>query len=165
MKKSSVIAMGNRIRLIRGKLGMSQREFATACKMSPNYMSEIETGKFRPGFEFLKNVVNYHNVNFDYLVNGKGPMFRNTETEETSKPTEPTNSQPAKHEEIPGKYPMDDDVEEMLWYFKHASVVKYAMLEYFKKYLFQNKEMIEEELEKQKEKRNKKTETQTSNSN
>lgn len=159
MRKPEIIAVGNRIKTIRTTLEMSQKDFSISCGMSPNYLSEIETGKFKPGYDFLKNLVKKFNVDFNYLVLGQGDMFRNTREKEPEPPkeTNPGNemgTEPEPDTEPPGDArtpaadygPRDNDVERMLWYFKHAPVVKYAVMEYFKKYIFQNKEMIEEEL-------------------
>jgi transcriptional regulator with XRE-family HTH domain len=141
MKKASIenpelIAFGSRLREIRKSLDSQQKDFAGELEISGSFLSEVEKGKARPGYDFLKNLIVKFDVNPMYLFKGESPMF----TRDIQEP-EPTGLriEITENKEV---------FEEMFWYFTHVPAVKYSVLEYFKKYLFEHKEMIDYELKK-----------------
>ncbi|NIM14430.1 MAG: helix-turn-helix domain-containing protein [Candidatus Aminicenantes bacterium] len=149
MRRSDLIELGLRLKLIRKKLRKTQKTFARGCGMSDNYMSEIEAGRYNPGYDFLKNAVKRYKINFGYLATGEGPMFMdpaanpgtNTTTAADAKTRKETKSKSHDYDET------DDEIEKMLRYMKQIRPLKYAMLAYFNQYLYENKGMIEEQLE------------------
>jgi transcriptional regulator with XRE-family HTH domain len=54
--------VGDRIKQIRAALQFQQKEFAMRMKLSGPSLSEIENGKYKPGYEFLYNAVNISEV-------------------------------------------------------------------------------------------------------
>jgi transcriptional regulator with XRE-family HTH domain len=137
MVSNELIEFGKRVKSIRRELDIAQKDFATKIGISGSFLSEVEKGKTKPGYEFFKNIILKIKVNPIYLYTGQGPLFMG---------------------KIPGKENENDDklkievtedkeiIEKMFWYFNKAPVVKYAVLEYFRKYIFQNKEMLDQDL-------------------
>src|SRR5579872_1710608 len=52
------------IQKLRTKLGMSQKELANKCNISPSMLNQIEKGKAKPSFDTAKTI-------FDYLETKK----------------------------------------------------------------------------------------------
>ncbi|UCH97896.1 MAG: helix-turn-helix transcriptional regulator [Candidatus Aminicenantes bacterium] len=125
MTPEELIEFGQRARKIRKYLRISQKEFAVHLNISNTYLSEIESGKFRPGFEFFVNMVTKFDVNIRYLVTGEGDFFIKTEND--SKKYYGENS---------------ELIEEMLRDFEHVSMVKFAVLEFYQSYKISKKELI-----------------------
>jgi transcriptional regulator with XRE-family HTH domain len=143
MRRSEFIELGLRLAMIRKRLKLSQRRFATACGISHNYLCELEKGQHQPGYDFLERVINKFKVDFHYLSTGEGPIFQ-------------LPPAPAKKEIKAGPVGAADnnEIEKMLGYMERIPVLRYAVLEFFNKYLYKNKGMIaaalkgEEEQEK-----------------
>ncbi len=135
-----LIVFGRRLKDIRRKLDIPQKDFAEKLEMSGSFLSEVEKGKAKPGYEFLKSLIIKFNINLLYLFTGEGPLFLGeiTEPESTGLRIEITENK--------------EIFEEMFWYFTNVPAVKYAVLEFFKHYLFDHNEMIEFELKKLKKK-------------
>ncbi|MCK5057081.1 MAG: helix-turn-helix transcriptional regulator [Candidatus Aminicenantes bacterium] len=69
--------VGSRIKLTREKLNLIQKDFAAELEISPPSLSEIETGRNRPGIELLVKLAERFNVNLYYILLGIGEMFAN----------------------------------------------------------------------------------------
>ncbi len=67
--------IGKRIRTIREKKDLTQREFAGLVGVSPNYVSEIESGKSQPSNPILYVIEDRLGINPEWLVEGKGEMW------------------------------------------------------------------------------------------
>lgn len=73
-----------RLAFVRGKLGISQKDAATALGVSPALLSHYEKGVREPGYGFLKKASEFYGVSSDYLLgmseemidnNKNGPIF------------------------------------------------------------------------------------------
>ena len=136
MTTEELSEFGQRVRKVRKYLRISQKEFAVHLNISNTYLSEIESGKFRPGFEFFLNMVTKFDVNIKYLVTGEGDFF--IDTEKDSKKYYGENS---------------EHIEEMLRDFEHIPMVKYAVLEFYHSYKISKKDIIEAAIEEFREKK------------
>ncbi|MCK4762609.1 MAG: helix-turn-helix transcriptional regulator [Candidatus Aminicenantes bacterium] len=67
--------IGERIRTIRKSLKYKQEKLAGIVNVSPTTLSEIETGKSKPGFDFLYILSRKLNVNLYYVLFGNGEKF------------------------------------------------------------------------------------------
>lgn len=67
-----------KIRELRIKCGMSQKEFAAILNVAPNTYNQWETGKRQPDYNTLKKIADYFGVTTDYLLD------RSTETSHTA---------------------------------------------------------------------------------
>lgn len=123
-----VVEFGQRVKSIRKGLDFSQREFALELGMSSSFLSEIEYGRTRPGFDFLYNIHTKFDVDIYYLMKGTGKPFITPE------------DQQSKQKIFPG--PDGDIVEKMLRHFEDAPMVRMAVLEFYMSYIFKNKELI-----------------------
>ena len=65
----------NRIREIRLNSNLKQKEFADILGISQGFMSDIETGKKLPGFEFLVMLSQKMNISIDWILTGKGNKY------------------------------------------------------------------------------------------
>ena len=135
MEERDLTHVGQRIKEIRRELRISQKEFAEKIEISGSFLSEVEANKSKPGYEFLNNVILKFDVNPLYLMTGKGNMFLRRDDGGLTAP--------------------DDDygefghiVKEMLLYFKMSPQVKMAVLEFFQRYVHENKDLIETEIKK-----------------
>ena len=129
MEKALLIEFGNRLRVIREKLGLKQKDFAMRIDKTPAFLSEIETGKSNPGFSVLRKIAETFNINLNYLMFGEGEVFRGSFGEAGAERQ---------------VYGIDDEkFIEMVNYFKRAPIVKYAVYEYFTQYIHKNREVIE----------------------
>jgi repressor LexA len=61
-----------RYRFIQEKSGLSKSAFAESIGISRAHYYHIETGKQNPPKEVLERLVNVHNVNLNWLINGTG---------------------------------------------------------------------------------------------
>jgi transcriptional regulator with XRE-family HTH domain len=127
--------VGERIKEIRRELRISQREFAREVEISSSFLSEVEAGKCKPGFGFINRAVLKFKVNPLYLLMGIGEMFLKKGLSEEDM-LMPDNDY--------GEY--TGMIKEMLWYFKRSPVVKMAVLEFFKRYIYEHREMIREDI-------------------
>jgi len=60
--------LGERIKELRERRGVSQREMATAIKISPTSMSRIEAGLQEPSGKLVAAIAEYLGVSTDYLL-------------------------------------------------------------------------------------------------
>ncbi len=131
-----------RLKAIRSKLGLSQRGFAGAIGTTGAYLSELEAGRSKPGYHFLRNAYRELRINPLYLLAGEGPMIM------IKSPDEETGSILGYFLSPDGSYKDDFSplMLEMIRYCQQSQTLKFAMLEFFKRYLFENRRMIESEI-------------------
>ena len=67
---------GERIRLIRRELGLTQQEFAAQIGTTANVLTNYETGKKNPSAATANNICKTFGVNETWLRTGEGEMFR-----------------------------------------------------------------------------------------
>lgn len=63
--------LSERIKELRNKRNMTQKEFAKAFDISIGAIAMWETGKRQPNYEMLKRIASYFNVSVDYLLGGE----------------------------------------------------------------------------------------------
>lgn len=68
--------IGSRIFQMRSALHLSQQKFAKQIGISSGYISELENNKKVPGGEVLLSLKKEFCINIDWLLTGKGEMFR-----------------------------------------------------------------------------------------
>ena len=69
--------LNERLKLIRQTLNLSQKVFAKSVFISTSFYTLIETGNRNIKDSFLDSVCKIYNVNKDWLITGKGDMFKN----------------------------------------------------------------------------------------
>lgn len=63
------------LKKLRFELGMSAQKMADSLGVTQMSISNYETGKRKPSFEFMEALYNTYNVNLNWFVSGKGEMF------------------------------------------------------------------------------------------
>jgi transcriptional regulator with XRE-family HTH domain len=65
----------DRIKAIRTKLMLSQKEFGKRIYASQSLLTEIEVGHRKVNARIVQLIVSQYNVNKEWLLTGKGEMF------------------------------------------------------------------------------------------
>jgi transcriptional regulator with XRE-family HTH domain len=82
MKVEQNTEIGARIKQTRKALNLKQKDFARELNISVSSLSEIETGKYKAGIEFLIILSKKFNVNLYFVLFGEGEGLekKNTRT-------------------------------------------------------------------------------------
>lgn len=134
MRKVTVPELGQRIKEARMALRYQQKEFASLMEIAPSYLSEVEGGKIKPGFEFFQKITGQFNVNPMFLLHGEEPVILEEKRYLKNWPGP---------EKFGNQYP---DIHKLLWYMSHSSMVSFGLLEYFQRYLAEHHEVIHKDL-------------------
>ncbi len=134
--------IGRNIKNIRAQLGMKQKELANSLDISYGYLSEVESGKKSPGLEVVGNLLQKYEVNPTYLLTGEGDYFLTTGKGKPGK-----RRGKAKEGDV-----YNDAIDEMIWYIDHIPAVGFAVLGFFKQYLYEKKDMIDSKITRGREK-------------
>ena len=73
-------SIGQRIRKTRQVLKISQQELADDLDLTKQAISNVETEKCSPSMSLLKKLLDKYNVNLNYIIGAKGPMFQADDT-------------------------------------------------------------------------------------
>jgi len=66
-----------RLRLIIDKEGLTSSQFAKIIGYMPSSISHILSGRNKPGFDFLKEILKkFDNINSEWLILGSGEMYK-----------------------------------------------------------------------------------------
>lgn len=138
--KMDLAGIGTRLKDIRKKLNLRQKEFADVLNTTMVTLSDIETGKKRPGSDILFILSDVYKVNLDFLLHGQGHMFRlGAEAKGV-----------LVDENVFGDY--TKDVREMLWYMQHSMLARSAFITLTKEYIYRNEEILKKDIKLQEEK-------------
>ena len=67
---------------------ITQSQFADTLSVARGSVSHILAGRNKPGYDFLESLLlHYPNLNLDWLMTGKGRMYRDAETPEVPRET------------------------------------------------------------------------------
>lgn len=132
---------GKRLKEVRRILDISQKDFAAKLFVSPSFLSEIESEKTKPGYNLLLKLATVFDVNPAWILMGKEPIF--FKDKDTSTITE---DEFGDHTE---------SIMELLWYFKHSPLVKLSVMAFASKFLLDNEEIINRDIERNKPKEEK----------
>jgi transcriptional regulator with XRE-family HTH domain len=135
-KKSEGFAQ--RLRNIRHTLQLRQSDFAERLKVSSPALSEIENGKYKPGYDFLFNLVKEFHVNLYYVLFEEGEMFRS--------PLEKTTPRVGQFAHAPG-------VQDFLETFERSPLVQYSVLAHYRNLMLRDRDIIEQDILRAEEER------------
>ncbi len=158
MKKKILKDMGERLRSLREQLGLNQREFAAKMGVANTYISALETAYTGPGYYAFYQLAKYHKISPLYLLHGKEPAFIDLEEKEKKeeKQEEPGIQEKQEKEPEPEEKPKPEpptfgndnpQVREMLSYFERSPMVKHTVLGFYAKFVIENKDLIEKDIE------------------
>lgn len=75
-----------------------RKEFAEKIGISPSMITEISKGRSSVGLSAVQNIVSVYEVNADWMLTGKGDMFKSPNTPSTpSSPIDERPTEPAHH--------------------------------------------------------------------
>lgn len=69
------MTIGERIRVVREKLDITQEDFAQKIGTKRNTITNYEVGRREPMEATIKSICREFNVNYDWLKDGEGEMF------------------------------------------------------------------------------------------
>jgi transcriptional regulator with XRE-family HTH domain len=147
MEDEELVLFGDRVKELRFRLRQSQKDFARTLGISPSFLSEIEAGKTKPGYEFFKNITLKHSAHPVFLYTGEGPMFFKEPGEE-----EDGLAKLGRLLEEEGEM-----VKQMIRDVQDIPLIRFAVLDFYARYKYRNKplidKMVEKELNRQAQKR------------
>ncbi len=141
MENMDIKQIGWRIKGIRNSLQMKQKEFAKTLETSVTNLSDVETGKKKPGFDLVYLLSSRHQVDLVYLLHGEGQPFRG----QGGATGGPRREKPAGPDLDFGMHTRD--VEELLWYMKNSRLALTALISMCKEYLYRNESIIRKDIQ------------------
>lgn len=125
---------GERLRKVRAQLKISQKDFAANLGVAASYLSEIESGKTRPGYNFLIKLAGVFKVSSNWILLGKGGMFLTDE-----------------NDWLIGKQDFGaqtESIRQLLGYFAKSPLVRLSVIAFASKFLLTNEASIRKDIEK-----------------
>ncbi len=129
---------GRRLKAVRRQLKLKQEEMAEKLNISMSTLSEIETGKSYPGYDFFYNMVAHFKVNLYYLLFGTGEMLGLPGTGSADKKEKNENEMTLIAD--------SKDTREFLNYFNRSLFVRYRVVGDFYNFLHKYRKDIEAEI-------------------
>lgn len=136
MKQEESLDVGKRLKDLRRQLNVSQKDFAAQLEISSSYLSEIESGKTKPGFNFLRLIAKTFRINPAWVLLEEGDVFLDNEDGPNISEKEFGDAA--------------DRVKELLHYIKKSPLVQSTVLGFFIKFLYDNEDIINKDIEKRK---------------
>lgn len=129
--------LGERIKLIRTKAGLTQEQFAASLGMGNANLSGIESGCKNPKLSFFFNLVKIYNVSLDFLFLGIG--------EPTLKKNNPAIN--------PKPKPVNDIItlQDFYWFMENSSIFRDTLMGQGAKFLYDNENTIKRNIQKLKD--------------
>ena len=127
-KKAISSDFGNRLRKLRGKLNVSQKEMAARMGISASFLSDIEKEKAKPGFNFLSKLAEVYNISPSWVVLGVGETFLFSADGECF----------VNHEF--GE--QSEEIRNLLIMFEKSPLVRLTIMAYASKFLLNNEDII-----------------------
>ncbi len=88
--------MNKRLQQFLSAENISQSQFADKIGVTKASVSHILSGRNRPGFEFIESMAAcYPNLNLDWLIGGKGRMYKGTDSSAMAPQAAETRQSPA----------------------------------------------------------------------
>lgn len=130
--QDNLVEYGERVKKIRRELAISQKDFAAKLNIAASFLSEIESGKTKPGYNFLVKLAAEFDVNPSWILLGTGSMF--------------INRTPPIGEDEFGIH--TESIKELLWYFKRSPLVRLSVTAFASKFLLDNEAIIKRDIKK-----------------
>lgn len=131
--KTAFVDFGNRIKVVRKKLRISQKDFAASIGYSACYLSEIESGRKNPNLAFFFKLLEIHKLNINYLLSGEGDIFLRT----------PEPQPPVDDREYIDVIKTKSDLD---WFMERSTLFRDAIMASGAKYHLENESSIKKSL-------------------
>jgi transcriptional regulator with XRE-family HTH domain len=142
--KPGLVELAKRLKALRKALGFKQKEFAKKLDISSSYLSEVESGKTKPGYDMFYNLSRNFPVNFSFLLHGEGEMLVKEKKTGT-----------LSDKEIGDRIDTEDD---LLWYIENSPLFMHTLMGFANKFLYDNEQIIKKDIEHSKSVKNKEKE-------
>lgn len=143
MTRENLVELGKRVKKIREQLRINQKDFAKKISIAGSYLSEIEAGKSKPGYNFFYNISKTCNVSIPFVLHGVGEMFTDIDYGPMTTSKEPKNGS-------------IETLAELLWYLENSPLLKHNVMGYAMKFIYDNETAVKKEIEKSSKKRQRK---------
>ncbi len=133
---NNVLEVSKRLKAVRRVLDISQKNFAARIDVSGSYLSEIESGKTKPGYNFLMAIAKEFRISPSWLLLEEGEMFRGDDSDSSLSI---------------GKNDFGDQtgrVKELLRYLRQSPLVQSTILSHAGKFFLENEESIRKDIDK-----------------
>lgn len=94
--------MNQRLQQFLAAENISQSQFADTIEVARASVSHVLAGRNNPGYDFIRSIaLHYPELNLEWLISGKGKMYKNTDSlifpvqEEPQQAPEPVKEKPA----------------------------------------------------------------------
>jgi transcriptional regulator with XRE-family HTH domain len=135
MTRDNLVELGKRVKMIRKELHITQKDFANKINISGSFLSEIEAGKSKPGYNFIYNISKTCNVSIPFVLHGVGEMFTDIDYGPMVTSKEPKNGR-------------IDTPDELLWYIERSPLLKHNVMGFAMKFIYDNETAVKKETEK-----------------
>lgn len=145
MSENKVIAsgFGKRLRKLRGKLNVTQKEMAAKMGISASFLSDIEKEKAKPGFNFLGRLAEVYNISPSWVVTGIGEIFLFGK-----------DGIPLVNHEFGEQ---SEEIRDLLIMFGKSPLVRLSVMAFVTKFLLNNEEIINRDIDEHDSKKMKKS--------
>ena len=98
--------MNKRLQQFLNAENVSQSQFADAIGVTKASVSHIIAGRNKPGFEFIESIARiYPALNLEWLITGKGRMYKSPASDEDIPETLPLQEQVSEIQEVTSEEP------------------------------------------------------------
>ncbi len=125
--------IGMRIRAVRKELNLSQKDFAAKLGLSACSLSEIETGKAKPGPPFFHRLSCEYRVSISHLFYGTGSVYLRGECGDA----------PGEREDVE----QIEEVEDLIWVMEHSRLFRDHIMGYASRFYLEHEAVIKKNIE------------------
>lgn len=136
MQENKFNTIGSRIKLIRKKLFLQQKDVAAAIGVSSSHLSEVESGKSSANADFILKLSVRYNVSVEYIFHGRGEIFYRDESKLTDDPFDFNGAV--------------NSIADFNWLIKHSSYVRISAMAFVSKLLLTEEAEIKRSITKTK---------------
>jgi len=136
--ETSAIDIGQRLKAVRKRLQVQQKDMAAAMKVAASYLCDIENGKGNPGPEFFVRLASQFNINLNYLFMGAPDMFIDAEKK-------------IRKQEVDWEDEVDT-IEKVAWLMEHSIHLRSIVLTCVNRTIYDDREIIRENIKRKKAK-------------
>jgi transcriptional regulator with XRE-family HTH domain len=131
--------IGKKLKAVRLRLKVKQKEMAEAVQIQPSYLCAIESGKINPGPDIIVRIASTYKINLNYLFLNEPGMFikKNDEIVEINL-----------SEEV-------DSLEKFIWLFENSVHVRSLLINTLNRALYTDMDIVIRDIERKKAKEKK----------
>lgn len=128
---------GQRIKAVRRRLNMTQKEFGEAVDLSVSFISDLESGRSKACLDFFYNLARKFDINLYYLILGEGEII------------DTQGRHPSLNNKRVGQ--SIDTINELTWYTERSPMMRYAILSFASRFIYENRDYLIKDIEESEE--------------